>query len=140
MHGFCLAGGSELATCCDLVYMADDAEMGYPAVRFGVVAMFVSAVVLVICSTMAVYLKKINRRANSEFLRIDQKNWLIAATGQARWLNSQCFGHNTNQGVSPPRSAATNRTSTTPKRATPRRRSCGRRNTLATMRARTLPT
>lgn len=36
VHGFCLAGGSELATCCDLVYMADDAEMGYPAVRFGV--------------------------------------------------------------------------------------------------------
>ena len=36
VHGFCLAGGSELATCCDLVYMADDAKMGYPAVRFGV--------------------------------------------------------------------------------------------------------
>jgi enoyl-CoA hydratase len=36
VHGYCLAGGSELATCCDLVYMADDAVMGYPAVRFGV--------------------------------------------------------------------------------------------------------
>ena len=36
VHGFCLAGGSELATCCDLVYVADDAQMGYPAVRFGV--------------------------------------------------------------------------------------------------------
>jgi len=36
VHGYCLAGASELATCCDLVYMADDAEMGYPAVRFGV--------------------------------------------------------------------------------------------------------
>ncbi len=36
VHGYCLAGGSELATCCDLVYMATDAEMGYPAVRFGV--------------------------------------------------------------------------------------------------------
>ncbi len=36
VHGYCLAGGSELATCCDLVYMADDAKMGYPAVRFGV--------------------------------------------------------------------------------------------------------
>ena len=36
VHGYCLAGGSELATCCDLVYMADDAAMGYPAVRFGV--------------------------------------------------------------------------------------------------------
>ena len=36
VQGYCLAGGSELATCCDLVYMADDAQMGYPAVRFGV--------------------------------------------------------------------------------------------------------
>jgi enoyl-CoA hydratase len=36
VHGYCLAGGSELATGCDLVYIAEDAEMGYPAVRFGV--------------------------------------------------------------------------------------------------------
>ena len=36
VHGYCLAGGSELATCCDLVYMAEDAQMGYPATRFGV--------------------------------------------------------------------------------------------------------
>ncbi len=36
IHGYCLAGGSELATGCDLVYIADDALMGYPAVRFGV--------------------------------------------------------------------------------------------------------
>ena len=36
VHGWCLAGGSELATGCDLVYVADDARMGYPAVRFGV--------------------------------------------------------------------------------------------------------
>jgi len=36
VHGYCLAGGSELATCCDLVYMAEDAQMGYPAARFGV--------------------------------------------------------------------------------------------------------
>ena len=36
VHGYCLAGGSELATGCDLVYVADDAKMGYPAVRFGV--------------------------------------------------------------------------------------------------------
>ncbi len=36
VHGYCLAGGSELATCCDLVYMAEDAQMGSPAVRFGV--------------------------------------------------------------------------------------------------------
>jgi len=35
VHGYCLAGGSELATGCDLVYVADDAKMGYPAVRFG---------------------------------------------------------------------------------------------------------
>ena len=36
VHGYCLAGGSELATGCDLVYVAEDASMGYPAVRFGV--------------------------------------------------------------------------------------------------------
>jgi enoyl-CoA hydratase len=36
VHGYCLAGGSELATGCDLVYVAEDAQMGYPAVRFGV--------------------------------------------------------------------------------------------------------
>ena len=33
VHGHCLAGGSELATCCDLVYVAEDATIGYPAVR-----------------------------------------------------------------------------------------------------------
>ncbi|MFC5753316.1 enoyl-CoA hydratase-related protein [Actinomadura rugatobispora] len=36
VHGHCLAGGSELATGCDLVYVAEDAKIGYPAVRFGV--------------------------------------------------------------------------------------------------------
>ena len=33
IHGYCLAGASELATACDLVYVADDAQIGYPAVR-----------------------------------------------------------------------------------------------------------
>jgi enoyl-CoA hydratase len=33
VHGYCLAGGSELATACDLVYCADDAQIGYPPVR-----------------------------------------------------------------------------------------------------------
>ena len=45
VHGYCLAGGSELATGCDLVYMAEDAQMGYPAVRFGVPDMHFHAVV-----------------------------------------------------------------------------------------------
>jgi len=36
VHSYCLAGGSELATGCDLVYVAEDAQIGYPAVRFGV--------------------------------------------------------------------------------------------------------
>ncbi len=36
VHGWSLAGGSELATGCDLIYVAEDARMGYPAVRFGV--------------------------------------------------------------------------------------------------------
>ena len=39
VHGYCLAGGSELATGCDLVYVAEDARIGYPAVRFGVADM-----------------------------------------------------------------------------------------------------
>ncbi len=33
VHGYCLAGANELATACDLVYVADDAQIGYPAVR-----------------------------------------------------------------------------------------------------------
>ena len=33
VHGWCLAGGSELAVACDLVYVAHDAQIGYPAVR-----------------------------------------------------------------------------------------------------------
>jgi enoyl-CoA hydratase len=33
VHGYCLAGGSELAASCDLVYVADDAQIGYPPVR-----------------------------------------------------------------------------------------------------------
>jgi enoyl-CoA hydratase len=36
VHSYCLAGGSELATGCDMVFVAEDALMGYPAVRFGV--------------------------------------------------------------------------------------------------------
>ncbi len=33
VHGYCLAGGTELATACDLVYVAEDAMIGYPVVR-----------------------------------------------------------------------------------------------------------
>lgn len=33
VHGYCLAGGTELATACDLVYVAHDAKIGYPPVR-----------------------------------------------------------------------------------------------------------
>ena len=33
VHGWCLAGGSELAFACDLVYAAEDSQIGYPAVR-----------------------------------------------------------------------------------------------------------
>ncbi len=33
VHGYCLAGGTELAASCDLVYVAHDAQIGYPPVR-----------------------------------------------------------------------------------------------------------
>jgi enoyl-CoA hydratase len=33
VHGWCLAGGSELAFACDLVYVAEDSQIGYPALR-----------------------------------------------------------------------------------------------------------
>tara|TARA_B100000953_G_scaffold152645_1_gene126184 strand:+ start:2347 stop:3012 length:666 start_codon:yes stop_codon:yes gene_type:complete len=33
VHGWCLAGGSELANACDLIYVAEDAKIGYPPVR-----------------------------------------------------------------------------------------------------------
>ncbi len=33
VHGWCLAGGSELAAGCDLMYVAEDAQIGYPPVR-----------------------------------------------------------------------------------------------------------
>jgi enoyl-CoA hydratase len=33
VHGYCLAGGSELMTACDLAYVSEDAQIGYPPVR-----------------------------------------------------------------------------------------------------------
>jgi len=33
VHGDRLAGGTELATACDLIYVAEDAQIGYPPVR-----------------------------------------------------------------------------------------------------------
>lgn len=33
VHGYCLAGGTELMAACDLAYAAEDAQIGYPAVR-----------------------------------------------------------------------------------------------------------
>lgn len=33
VHGYCLAGGSELAVHCDFVICAEDAQFGYPPVR-----------------------------------------------------------------------------------------------------------
>ena len=33
IHGFAVAGGSDIALCCDLVVMAEDAKIGYPPAR-----------------------------------------------------------------------------------------------------------
>jgi enoyl-CoA hydratase len=33
IHGFAVAGGSDIALCCDSVIMADDAKIGYPPAR-----------------------------------------------------------------------------------------------------------
>jgi enoyl-CoA hydratase len=33
IHGYAMAGGTELASACDLVYVAEDAEISYPVVR-----------------------------------------------------------------------------------------------------------
>lgn len=33
VHGYCLAGGTELASMCDLMFVAEDAIIGYPPVR-----------------------------------------------------------------------------------------------------------
>ena len=33
MHGYAVAGGSDIALCCDLVVMAEDARIGYMPAR-----------------------------------------------------------------------------------------------------------
>ena len=33
VHGFCVAGGSDMALCADLLVIADDARIGYPPAR-----------------------------------------------------------------------------------------------------------
>ena len=36
VHGFCLAGGGDMACFCDITVASEDAVFGYPAVRYGV--------------------------------------------------------------------------------------------------------
>ena len=33
VHGWCVGGGTDMALCSDLIYMADDARIGYPPAR-----------------------------------------------------------------------------------------------------------
>lgn len=35
VHGYCLAGGTDLALSCDLVFVDEDATIGFPALRMG---------------------------------------------------------------------------------------------------------
>lgn len=35
VHGYCLAGGTDLALNCDLVFVSEDATIGFPALRMG---------------------------------------------------------------------------------------------------------
>jgi len=60
---------------------------GGHALDFGPATLYALLVAL-LCVTMAVYLSRINRHADSEFLRIDQKNWLMAAIITAALLGA----------------------------------------------------
>jgi len=33
VHGWCVGGGTDMALCSDLIYMAEDAHIGYPPAR-----------------------------------------------------------------------------------------------------------
>src|SRR4029453_5172013 len=33
IHGWCVGGGTDMALCSDLIYMAEDAQIGYPPAR-----------------------------------------------------------------------------------------------------------
>jgi enoyl-CoA hydratase len=33
VHGWCVGGGTDMALCSDLIYMAEDAQIGYPPAR-----------------------------------------------------------------------------------------------------------
>jgi len=37
IHGFCLGGGLELAMCCDLRVAAEDAQLGQPEIKLGLI-------------------------------------------------------------------------------------------------------
>jgi len=37
IHGFCLGGGLELAMCCDIRLVADDAQLGQPEIKLGLI-------------------------------------------------------------------------------------------------------
>jgi enoyl-CoA hydratase len=37
IHGFCLGGGLELAMCCDLRVCSDDAQLGQPEIKLGLI-------------------------------------------------------------------------------------------------------
>ena len=49
LHGWCVGGGTDMALCCDLIYVAEDVRIGYPPARAW------GEPTLQLCSTSEVY-------------------------------------------------------------------------------------
>jgi len=79
VHGYCLAGGTDLMLACDLAVAADDAVFGYVDVRFGsgVVSMFLPWVVGVRAAKELLFTGE-DRVPAHEALRIGMVNRVVS--------------------------------------------------------------